>query len=74
MPPPNTITSTQNHLLQYVGRHETPEYGVIIRYVSGEAMITRGYMTAAPRRRYSREVGICVRLTDKGRKWLDERS
>lgn len=69
-----TITGTQNHALQYVARYETAEYGVIIRHMTGTAMIERGYMTSATRRPFSRETGVCVRLTDKGKVWLHERS
>jgi len=66
------LSLNQKHALQYVGRYETPEYGVIIRFVTGETLMARGYMAEAKRRRYSRDGGICVRLTEKGRKWLSE--
>lgn len=72
MPTPGTLTVTQRHFLLYVERYETPEYGVIVRYGTGETLMSRGYFTEAPRRKYSRTTGLCVRLTDKARRWLAE--
>jgi hypothetical protein len=66
-----TVTANQQHALLYIARYETPEFGVIIRFATAEALVTRGYATSAPRRRFARETGLCVRLTAKGRAWVD---
>lgn len=65
------ISATQNHTLHYVARYETPEYGVVVRYGTAETLMRRGYLREATRRRFARETGICVRLTDQGKVWVD---
>lgn len=64
------LTSIQRRALHYVARYETAVFGVIVRHVTGAALVERGYLTETnQRRRFSRDTGICVRLTLKGIDW-----
>lgn len=58
----------QRNALFYIDRHETADYGVIVRRVTGQSLINRGWAVEGNRRKFARESGICVRLTDEGNK------
>lgn len=68
---PEKLSLSQRHALLYVGRYETAEHGVIIRHVTGHRLVERGYMDRARRRPFARTDGLCVRLTAKGRRWVE---
>lgn len=65
------LTGPQKHVLHYVARYQTPEYGVVVRFATGEALMRRGYLKEACKRRYTRDTGLCVRLTEQGKAWVD---
>ncbi len=71
MPSGKSVPMRQRSALFRVRDHETPEYGVIVEPMStGAALIRRGLTVHAQRRSFARITGVCVRLTDAGRKFL----
>lgn len=62
------MTANQRTALYYIHRHETKDFGVIIRHATAEALVRKGWAKPAHRRKYARESGVCLRLTDKGYK------
>lgn len=55
-----------------VSRHETTDFGVIVHFATGEALMRRGFAKEAKRRRFARDSGICIRLTEQGWSWVRE--
>lgn len=55
-------------LLENIGRLETEQYGVIVSYREADALRSRGWATFGERRPYARITGVCVRLSDEGKK------
>ncbi len=62
------MSANQRTTLFYVDKHETNDYGVIVRHVTGEALMRRGWASEARRRKFARDSGLCLQLTDEGRK------
>jgi hypothetical protein len=67
------LTGRRLAQLDYVARHETPEYGVIIPAVTAESFTRLDLVTRAPRRPFARLTGTCVMTTPEGRKLLNGR-
>lgn len=65
---PPRMTRNQNAALFYIHKHETKDFGVIVRHATAEALIRKGWAVEARRRKYARETGVCLRLTDEGYK------
>lgn len=62
------LNSNQKTALFYIHKHETKDFGVIIRHATAEALMRKGLAVEGRRRKYARETGICLRLSDEGYK------
>lgn len=62
------MTANQRTALFYIHRHETKDFGVIIRHATAEALLRKGWAVEGRRRKYARETGVCLRLSDEGYK------
>lgn len=60
------VPMSQRTALYYIARHQTEEFGVIVKYAPGEALMRRGFASEARRRPFARITGICLRLTNEG--------
>lgn len=60
------IPAQQRQALHYLQRHQTPVFGVIVKYSTANGLLNRGLAEIAERRPYARSGGICLRLTEEG--------
>jgi hypothetical protein len=60
------MTRQQRVALEYVHRNETEDFGVIIAAVTATSLLRKKLVANATRRKFAREGGTCVRLTDAG--------
>lgn len=62
------MTTRQRSALFYIHRYETADFGVIIPTVTAASLLRQGLAQEGVRRKFARETGICLRLTNAGYK------
>lgn len=60
------LTPRQRSVLLYIHRNETPDFGVIVDPRIAGAFTRKGWTATGLRRKFARDSGACVRLTDEG--------
>ena len=60
------MSRPQRVALEYVHRNETEDFGVIIAVATATSLLRKKLVANAVRRKFAREGGTCVRLTDAG--------
>lgn len=73
-PTAGRLSGPARHALHYLAQYATDRHGAIVHYHVGAALVKRGLAVSAPRWRYARAEGICLRLTDAGEQWVKERT